>query len=179
MRPKFGSGWKAGRPAPHPGAVLGAALVGCARVVGKPTAATHHTGDADLPPAQLERDRIAVEHMHAECSEHGRDAVPEPPIVIVIAEHRDHRHCWSGDLGAQQIRFVRPTALGEIAAQQQHVGVQSQEVRAETSRDGIAHMQIRDGGDPEGCGGGHGGQPATRWTACQPASAVHLTDTHP
>lgn len=29
--------------------------------------------------------------MHAECVEHGRDAVPEPPIVIVIAERRDHR----------------------------------------------------------------------------------------
>ncbi|GAJ85077.1 hypothetical protein NBRGN_082_00340 [Nocardia brasiliensis NBRC 14402] len=130
--------------------MLHGAGVRAAGVVGEATAAAHDARDAEPEIVQLEGDRGSVEHMHAGRGEPGGDAIAEPPVVIVVAEHRDDRHGQVGDFGAEQVGLGERAAVGEIAREQQHVRLlgQAAERRTKTSGYGGAQMGVRDGRDP-------------------------------
>ncbi|GAA1589849.1 hypothetical protein GCM10009764_10740 [Nocardia ninae] len=71
--------------------------------------------------------------------------------MVVIAEHRDDRHRQVGELGAEQVGFGEAAALGQIACQQQHIGVlgDPQQVRSKAPGHGGTQVRVRDGGDPD------------------------------
>ncbi|GAA5076814.1 hypothetical protein GCM10023319_13400 [Nocardia iowensis] len=72
-------------------------------------------------------------------------------VMVVVAEHRGHRHWEVGDFGTQQLGFGAGATVGEVAGQQEYVGMlgEAQKVGAKLSGHGGTQMRIGDGRDPD------------------------------
>ncbi|GAB2633766.1 hypothetical protein GCM10027088_05730 [Nocardia goodfellowii] len=121
---------------------------------GEAAAAAHDARDAHPDARHLEDCRLTFEHADAERTEHGRDAVALFAIVVMVAEDGDHGDRDAGQFGTQQFRLRDSPALGEVAREEQYVGVfrEPEKLWAELPGDGWAHVQVGDGGNANGHG---------------------------
>ena len=67
--------------------------------------------------------RLLVEHDHARAVKDLADLLRLAAFVIVIAEHAEHRDGAGLDVLGEDLRLAGLAEIGEVAAQQQHVGM--------------------------------------------------------
>ena len=97
-------------------------------------------------------DSRTVQHGDVRLRENADDLARRVRFVIVVAEHRDLRDFHRLELLGQNPGFVGEAAIGEVAAQREHVRAfgDPREERLEGAGRAPLAMEIADGGDPHG-----------------------------
>lgn len=92
----------------------------------EPPTATHRAGDAHARSVgQAKHSGAAVEHFDARAFEHPAERYAAQRSEVVVAKHRDDGQSRSGQELTSQLGFEQAAVLGEVASDQQEVGVVS------------------------------------------------------
>src|SRR5207245_7838003 len=108
-------------------------------------------GDADANPINIDGGRLTFEDQNARVLEDPPDLVLAVGVVVMVAEHGDHRDLQAAQLVGQHRYLLRATASRQVAGEQQQIGpvVKMLEAGAEDLRRTGAVMEIANGGDPD------------------------------
>ena len=78
-------------------------------------------GDADPDAVDLQRDAVALEHVDAGGLEDPPDLLLAAGVVIVVAQHGDHRDLPAAQVFGQHLDLLRATAARQVAGEEQQI----------------------------------------------------------
>jgi hypothetical protein len=124
-----------------------------------------HAGEADA----VHHVRVAVEHRHADVAQGVGHHLGRAALVVVVAEHRDGREAQRAELLHQHARLLGGAVVGEVAAEEEHVGAFGHlgEDRGERAVRRLADVHVAHGGDADG---GHEG--CLAWAVRRPPAVA-------
>jgi hypothetical protein len=121
--------------------------------VGAPKAAAEslRAGDTDPNPIDIDDRRLTFEDPHARVLEDPPDLVLTPGVVVMVAEHGDHRNPHPAQLVGKDLDFLRSTASRQVTGEEEEVGavVKMLEAGAEDFLRTVAVVEIANGGDAD------------------------------
>src|SRR5215218_1241317 len=132
-------------------------------------------GDPDPAATDLDDHRVALQDLDAGVLQDLGDRVLLVGVVVVVAEHGHGRHPDAGQLLGQDLGLLGPAPVGQVAGQQEHVGVVGQPGQAGGQPAGRvqADMDVADGRDPD-----HG-RVSTNGSAASSPTEVRLRTSRP
>ena len=107
----------------------------------------------------LDLARLAIEHAHPGLGERLAHDLRRAGFVVVVAQDGHHRHLHQRELVGEHVRLFGGAVVGEVPAQQQHVGRLGRlgEEGAQAPRGILGDVEVADGGETNSAGGwGHG-----------------------
>ena len=123
---------------------------GRAAFAGEPAAESLHTGHSELAATGMQHFRAAFEHFDTRITEQRCDLFLSVAVVIVVAEHREHRDVEVTELFGDDLRLVDPAVPGEVASEQQYIGPlgNAGQRGAQRALDVRRQVYVPDGRDP-------------------------------
>src|SRR5581483_8627878 len=118
---------------------------------GEPAAEPLAAGHAEPAAGQVQLDPGALEHVDAGQPQHPGDVRLLVALVVMVAQHRDDGHADVAELLGDDLGLRHRAVLGEIAGQQQRVGLLAEAVqmRPDGTADVRTEVHIAHGGYPD------------------------------